>query len=102
MTVELIFSSVLTKCQILNINEELILQPEAQKSTDSPKAKSNHENDSSTVVCTALYDYEAQGDDELTLHRGDIIEVLSQDVNISGDEGWWTGKISGKVSICIL
>ncbi|KAL7630481.1 UNVERIFIED_CONTAM: hypothetical protein RMT77_019348 [Armadillidium vulgare] len=73
--------------------------PEAQKSIDSPKAKSNHENDSSTVVCTALYDYEAQGDDELTLHRGDIIEVLSQDVNISGDEGWWTGKISGKVGI---
>ena len=57
----------------------------------------NNETDSSTIVCTALYDYEAQGDDELALRRGDIIEVLSQDVNISGDEGWWTGKIGGKV-----
>ena len=49
-------------------------------------------------MCTVLYDYEAQGDDELSLCRGDIIEVLSQDVKISGDEGWWTGKINGKVS----
>nr|QXO74913.1 MAPK [Penaeus chinensis] len=52
-----------------------------------------------TCVCTSLYDYEAQGDDELSLRRGEIIEVLSQDVKISGDEGWWTGKINGKVGI---
>lgn len=51
----------------------------------------------SSSVCTALYDYEAKGDDELSLHRGDILEVLSKDVKISGDEGWWTGKINGKV-----
>ncbi|XP_050720436.1 mitogen-activated protein kinase kinase kinase 11-like isoform X4 [Eriocheir sinensis] len=50
-------------------------------------------------LCTILYDYEAQGDDELSLRHGEIIEVLSRDVKISGDEGWWTGKISGKVGI---
>lgn len=50
-----------------------------------------------TCVCTTLYDYEAQGDDELSLRHGEIIEVLSQDVKISGDEGWWIGKINGKV-----
>ena len=55
-------------------------------------------NGGGVSVCTAMYDYEAHGDDELTLKCGDIIEVLSQDVNISGDEGWWTGKINGKVS----
>ena len=53
----------------------------------------------STTVCTALYDYEAKGDDELSLVRGDILEVLSRDAKISGDEGWWTGKINGKVSL---
>ncbi|XP_054260814.1 mitogen-activated protein kinase kinase kinase 11-like isoform X2 [Macrosteles quadrilineatus] len=48
---------------------------------------------------TALYDYDAQGEDELSLRRGDIVEVLSQDSNISGDEGWWTGKVGEKVGI---
>ena len=48
---------------------------------------------------TALYDYEAQGEDELSLRRGEIVEVLSMDSKISGDEGWWTGKIGGKVGI---
>lgn len=48
---------------------------------------------------TALYDYEAQGEDELSLQRGEIVEVLSFDSKISGDEGWWTGKIGDKVGI---
>ena len=26
-----------------------------------------------------------------------MIEVLSKDYKISGDEGWWTGKCNGKV-----
>ena len=47
---------------------------------------------------TAIYDYEAQGEDELGLTKGDEIEVLSKDYKISGDEGWWTGKCRGKVS----
>lgn len=48
---------------------------------------------------TALYDYNAQGEDELSLRRGQIVEVLSTDSKISGDEGWWTGKIGDKVGI---
>jgi len=46
---------------------------------------------------TALYDYEAQGEDELTLRRGEIVVVLSTDSEVSGDVGWWTGKIGDKV-----
>lgn len=46
---------------------------------------------------TALYDYEAQGEDELFLQRGQVVLVLSMDPNISGDEGWWIGKIGDKV-----
>lgn len=48
---------------------------------------------------TALFDYQAQGEDELSLRRGTVVFVLSKDSNISGDEGWWTGKIGDKVGI---
>ncbi|KAL0266705.1 UNVERIFIED_CONTAM: hypothetical protein PYX00_009180 [Menopon gallinae] len=51
------------------------------------------------TLLTALFDYEAQGEDELSLHRGEIVEVLTKDVKVSGDEGWWTGKIGDKVGI---
>lgn len=33
------------------------------------------------------------------MRRGHIVYVLSKDSNISGDEGWWTGKIGDKVGI---
>lgn len=52
-----------------------------------------------SVLWTAVFDYEAQGEDELSLRRGQIVYVLSKDSNISGDEGWWTGKIGDKVGI---
>lgn len=52
-----------------------------------------------STLWTALYDYHAQGEDELSLNRGHIVMVLSKDSNISGDEGWWTGKIGDKVGI---
>uniref|UniRef100_W5NED2 Mitogen-activated protein kinase kinase kinase n=1 Tax=Lepisosteus oculatus TaxID=7918 RepID=W5NED2_LEPOC len=48
---------------------------------------------------TAVFDYEASGEDELSLRRGDVVEVLSKDAAISGDEGWWTGKIHHRVGI---
>ncbi|XP_078458649.1 mitogen-activated protein kinase kinase kinase 9-like [Lampetra planeri] len=48
---------------------------------------------------TAVFDYEASADDELTLRRGDQVEVLSKDAKVSGDEGWWTGKIEDRVGI---
>ena len=54
---------------------------------------------STASTWTAIYDYEAQGEDELGLVKGDEIEVLSKDYKISGDEGWWTGKCNGKVGV---
>nr|XP_020471986.1 mitogen-activated protein kinase kinase kinase 11-like [Monopterus albus] len=50
-------------------------------------------------VWTALFDYEASCKDELTLRKGDLVEVLSLDSEISGDEGWWAGKVNNKVGI---
>ncbi|XP_069500578.1 mitogen-activated protein kinase kinase kinase 10 [Ambystoma mexicanum] len=53
----------------------------------------------SNAFWTVVFDYEATAEEELTLRRGDIVEVLSKDACVSGDEGWWTGKIKGKVGI---
>ncbi|XP_020856080.1 LOW QUALITY PROTEIN: mitogen-activated protein kinase kinase kinase 21 [Phascolarctos cinereus] len=47
----------------------------------------------------ALYDYEASGEDELSLRRGQLVEVLSQDAAVSGDEGWWTGQVQRRLGI---
>ncbi|XP_060031525.1 mitogen-activated protein kinase kinase kinase 9 isoform X2 [Erinaceus europaeus] len=48
---------------------------------------------------TAVFEYEAAGDDELTLRPGDVVEVLSKDSQVSGDEGWWTGQLRRRVGI---
>ncbi|XP_053122984.1 mitogen-activated protein kinase kinase kinase 10 isoform X1 [Hemicordylus capensis] len=48
---------------------------------------------------TAVFDYEAATEEELTLRRGDLVEVLSKDSTVSGDEGWWTGQLQEKVGI---
>ncbi|XP_077476885.1 mitogen-activated protein kinase kinase kinase 10 isoform X3 [Stigmatopora argus] len=48
---------------------------------------------------TAVFDYEAAADDELNLRRGDLVEVLSRDSLVSGDEGWWTGVLAERVGI---
>nr|XP_056709696.1 mitogen-activated protein kinase kinase kinase 11 [Euleptes europaea] len=50
-------------------------------------------------VWTVLFDYEAASSDELTLRKGDLVEVLSWDAAISGDEGWWAGKVNNQVGI---
>ncbi|XP_042625218.1 mitogen-activated protein kinase kinase kinase 9-like [Cyprinus carpio] len=48
---------------------------------------------------TAVFDYEATAEDELSLRKGDRVEVLSKDSLVSGDEGWWTGMIEDQVGI---
>lgn len=35
---------------------------------------------------TAKFDYKAQGEDELSLRKGQIVVLLSKDAKISGDE----------------
>ncbi|KAI7805785.1 putative mitogen-activated protein kinase kinase kinase 9, partial [Triplophysa rosa] len=48
---------------------------------------------------TAVFDYDATAEDELSLQKGDRVEVLSKDSLVSGDEGWWTGMIEDRVGI---
>ncbi|KAI0545262.1 BAR domain-containing protein [Xylaria curta] len=42
---------------------------------------------------TALYDYSAQAEGDLSFRAGDIIEIVSRTQN---DNEWWTGKVNGK------
>lgn len=47
----------------------------------------------------ALYAYDAQGSEELSLQRGAVVIVTSKDPNITGDEGWWLGINDNKIGI---
>ncbi|KAI1270064.1 BAR domain-containing protein [Xylariaceae sp. FL1019] len=42
---------------------------------------------------TALYDYSAQADGDLSFRAGDIIEIVTRTQN---ENEWWTGKIGGR------
>ncbi|XP_062861202.1 mitogen-activated protein kinase kinase kinase 10 [Trichomycterus rosablanca] len=66
---------------------------------NSPDSQIHQHHGASNTYWTAVFDYEAAAEEELTLRRGDLLEVLSKDSKVSGDEGWWTGKIKDKVGI---
>ncbi|KZL84117.1 bar domain-containing protein [Colletotrichum incanum] len=42
---------------------------------------------------TALYDYAAQAEGDLSFRTGDVIEIISRTKN---ENEWWTGKLNGK------
>ena len=42
-------------------------------------------------TATALFDYTAQADEELSFAEGDVIEIVTRDAS-----GWWVGKLRGK------
>lgn len=68
----------------------------------SPEGVTEGTLGASGVSCplwTVLYDYEATGEDELSLRRGEVVEVLSKDAAVSGDDGWWAGKIRHRLGI---
>lgn len=46
---------------------------------------------SSARTVTAMYDYDAASDLELSFKTGDVITVIQQE-----DNGWWTGSLSGR------
>ncbi len=39
-------------------------------------------------ICTALYDYAPQGDNELALQEGELVYVLEK----SAEDDWWKAK----------
>ena len=47
-------------------------------------------------MCIALFPYEANHEDELTLKENDTILLLSTDLP---DKGWWKGQLNGKIGV---
>jgi len=43
-----------------------------------------------------LYSYDAQNLDELTIKEGDIIYIISKEIE---DQGWWKGELNGKIGV---
>lgn len=43
-----------------------------------------------------LYPYEAQNEDELSIKEGDIITVITKEVE---DKGWWKGELNGQIGV---
>ncbi|CAF2633577.1 unnamed protein product [Rotaria sp. Silwood2] len=59
----------------------------------------NNKNDG---ILRVIYDYTGKEEDELTLKRGSVVEVLSKDEKISGSKGWWTGRLVDSESVGIF
>ena len=94
--------------------------------TSSSNSNNNNNNeqkkgDTTDDILDVIYDYNGNGDDELTLRfedlilskkvnemmisfrrRGSKLEVLSKDESISGSRGWWTGRLIDSQSVGIF
>lgn len=46
-----------------------------------------------TETVTALYDYEAQADGDLSFTTGEVIEIVSRTQN---ENEWWQGRVGGR------
>lgn len=47
-------------------------------------------------TCTALYDYTAQAQGDLSFTAGAVIEVVDR---TSDANGWWTGRYNGQTGV---
>ena len=63
----------------------------AQVNIEEYKSGKEAKNGRMSIRATALYDYQAAGDDEVTFDPGDVIEDIDEI-----DEGWWMGSVNGK------
>jgi len=56
-----------------------------------PRPKPRQKSVMSLPKVRAMYDYEAQDLDEISLREGEVLELVKED-----DSGWWTGRSNGK------
>ncbi|KAI0244503.1 Protein BZZ1, partial [Massospora cicadina] len=48
---------------------------------------------STGIMAQAIYDFDAQAETDLSIRAGELIEVTNQNVA----EGWWEGKLNGRI-----
>lgn len=85
-------SSSLTSNRGLPPKYEAVVDEEPQPPRP-PRPSRNRPAPPPPETCTALYDFEAQGEGDLSFHEGDVIEVVKRTEQA---EGWWTGFFAGK------
>jgi amphiphysin len=63
-----------------------------KKPAPPPPPKPKTKNLSAVEKATALYDFEAQAEGDLSFAAGDVIEIIQRTPNVNE---WWTGKVHG-------
>eukprot|EP01031_Cornospumella_fuschlensis_P028539 gene28539-34450_t len=66
----------------------------ANRPTPPPPAPPAPPAAAKKMMVVALYDHEAEADDELNFKAGEKVEVLE-----TSDDGWWKGKVGGRVGL---
>lgn len=46
--------------------------------------------------CRVRFSYSAVNDDELSLHVGDLVQLLSRQTQ---EQGWWRGELNGRMGV---
>ncbi|XP_076138128.1 F-BAR and double SH3 domains protein 2 isoform X2 [Alosa pseudoharengus] len=69
----------------------------SSNSTEPELASGSTNGDASMSFVKAIYDYEAQTDDELSFPEGAIIRILNKDNQ--EDDGFWEGEFNGRVGV---
>lgn len=75
-------------------NSSLAMVAAAKSKPPPPKPKpSRFSATPAAEMVTALYDYAAQAEGDLSFRTGDVIEIVQRTQN---ENEWWTGKLHGK------
>lgn len=75
-------------------NSNMSMVAAAKSKPPPPKPKPSHlAGAKQAETVTALYDFAAQADGDLSFSAGDIIEIVTRTQN---ENEWWTGKLRGK------
>lgn len=78
----------------LSLSNSDIGDSPTEPNTEDPDPDTQSEDDSDTYEATALFDFEARSDRELSFRKGANIQLYNQ---ISND--WWRACINGKVGL---
>ncbi|TSM28200.1 F-BAR and double SH3 domains protein 2 [Bagarius yarrelli] len=70
---------------------------EQEPESANEHVQTSPDGDNSVHFAKALYDYEAQTEDELSFPEGAIIRILSKDNQ--EDDGFWEGEFNGSVGV---
>ncbi|OXB69522.1 UNVERIFIED_CONTAM: hypothetical protein H355_016822 [Colinus virginianus] len=74
--------------------EEIIPKEPSQSQPCQGRMDSDYEVESPGICAVALYDYQGDGDDEISFDPDDTITHIEM-----VDEGWWRGQCHGKVGL---